>query len=143
MTKTTLRTHYLAHQGFWENQFMVEYSKYKKFSDLSTSCMDIVKHSIYRDYMKMSLTNFIQAYQELSAERREKVRGLTGFEGLYGEDSENKKEDDFYRTEFELKHEEGKLFALIVAEGKAHEIDITEYMNRGTQLDAWLNYKRG
>lgn len=42
---------------------------------------------------------------------------------------------------FELKHENGKLIAIVTVDGKTYEDDVTEYFNNSNAHDEWLDYK--
>lgn len=43
--------------------------------------------------------------------------------------------------EFELKHEDGKLFAVVTIDGKKHEKEITDYFLNPNPHDDWLDHK--
>lgn len=45
--------------------------------------------------------------------------------------------------DFELKHESGKLIAIVSVDGIAYEKDITDYMEKDDALDDWLDFRLG
>lgn len=45
--------------------------------------------------------------------------------------------------EFKLVHDNGKLIAVVVVNGKTYEKDVTDYFNKANPHDDWLDYGLG
>lgn len=44
---------------------------------------------------------------------------------------------------FELRHEQGKLIAVVVIDGKTYEKEVTEYFSKANAHDDWLDHRIG
>lgn len=42
---------------------------------------------------------------------------------------------------FELKHVEGKLIAIVIVNGVTYEKDVTDYFSKDNAHDDWLDYR--